>query len=262
MTSQKASQTWQFARDDRVILRTRGRVGSCGVGRQQEGRFPTDPRCGGGRQPTVDLRRAGGRLQEKERVTWSGGRRRDGTFPVNSLGPIARLAESMRFAHHPSGERQNVGAEYHCRGLSQSAASSARLDAAKRLDMVIVPGTSMCNGWPGPGFIGRSSPSRRRGRRPLTLVAPTVTYKDAAADKVVSYESNRYSTLRNDQRELFPRPCGPRWPAGRRRNAWGSSFRPSAHTWRIGARQNWSTSSRHSIGFGDVRTPTSWPGCV
>ena len=34
----------------------------------------------------------------------------------------------------------------------------------------------------------------------VTLVAPAVTHRDAAADEIVAYSSNKYGTLRNDQR--------------------------------------------------------------
>jgi Xaa-Pro aminopeptidase len=73
----------------------------------------------------------------------------------------------------------------------------------ERLDLVIVTRHEHVQWLAGPRFYWTFEPAAALsadGR--LTLVAPTVTYKDAAADKVVSYESNRYSTLRNDQRQL------------------------------------------------------------
>lgn len=73
---------------------------------------------------------------------------------------------------------------------------------AKNLDLVIVARHEHVQWLVGPRFYWTFEPVAAldiNGR--ATLVAPTVTFKDVAADEVLSYPSNQYSTLRNDQRQ-------------------------------------------------------------
>ena len=78
-----------------------------------------------------------------------------------------------------------------------------KLMQRERLDLVIVTRHEHVQWLAGPRFHWTFEPvAVLAADGHLTLVVPTVTYKDAAADKVVCYESNRYSTLRNDQRAL------------------------------------------------------------
>ncbi len=105
----------------------------------------------------------------------------------------------------------------------------------ERLDMVIVTRHEHVQWLAGPRFHWTFEPvAALAADGHLTLVAPTVTYKEAAADKVVSYESNRYSTLRNDQRELSSaalRAALAGRPAPKRVGVEFSSFGPHLASW-------------------------------
>jgi Xaa-Pro aminopeptidase len=71
-----------------------------------------------------------------------------------------------------------------------------------RLDLVIVTRHEHVQWLAGPRFHWTFEPAAALSSDGhVTLVAPTVTYKDAAANEVVAYPSNQYSTLRNDQRQ-------------------------------------------------------------
>ncbi len=72
----------------------------------------------------------------------------------------------------------------------------------QRLDMVIVTQHEHVQWLAGPRFYWTFAPvAALSADGHVTLVAPAVTYRDAAADKVVGYPSNQFSTLRNDQRQ-------------------------------------------------------------
>ena len=72
----------------------------------------------------------------------------------------------------------------------------------ERLDLVIVSRHEHVQWLAGPRFHWTFEPvAALAADGHVTLVAPTVTYKDAAADEVLAYPSNQFSTLRNDQRQ-------------------------------------------------------------
>jgi len=118
-----------------------------------------------------------------------------------------------------------------CRGRQKRI---LELMQRERLDLVIVTRHEHVQWLAGPRFHWTFEPvAALAADGHLTLVAPTVTYKDAAADKVVSYESNRYSTLRNDQRDLSSqalRTALAGRPAPRRVGVEFSSFGPHLAT--------------------------------
>jgi len=92
----------------------------------------------------------------------------------------------------------DVNIDY-CRGRQQRLQEVMR---AKDLDLVIVNRHEHVQWLVGPRFYWTFEPAAALsidGR--ATLVAPTVTFKDVAADEVLGYPSNQYSTLRNDQRQ-------------------------------------------------------------
>src|SRR5438128_958186 len=72
----------------------------------------------------------------------------------------------------------------------------------ERLDLVIVARHEHVQWLAGPRFHFSFEPAAALASDGhVTLVAPAVTHKDVAADEVLAYPSNQFSTLRNDQRQ-------------------------------------------------------------
>jgi Xaa-Pro aminopeptidase len=71
----------------------------------------------------------------------------------------------------------------------------------ERLDLVVVCRHEHVQWLAGPRFHWTFEPAAAiTADGHVTLVAPAVTHRDAAADQIVAYQSNKYGTLRNDQR--------------------------------------------------------------
>ena len=72
----------------------------------------------------------------------------------------------------------------------------------ERLDLIIVNRHEHVQWLAGPRFHWTFEPAAALwADGHVTLVAPAVTHRDAAANDVLAYVSNQFSTLRNDQRQ-------------------------------------------------------------